>query len=222
MRRRVWIVGVRAALLRSGIGVLLLLLLGTGAVVIGQRAVVPSGTELMAELEEDLDTRLIGEEGRLALRLTHAVVIGGREVLPRGARILGVARVEQDEDGNFSTLLVQLQEISLGVRTLPIVLRVKALEPPPPPKEMVPAETGEPRRGPRIEISGGISIRRIPDPGIPEGKPSKRGVRRESVELMKVSTRESGVTEIALPGEDISLRPGTRFRLILSQDLEIR
>jgi hypothetical protein len=39
---------------------------------------------------------------------------------------------------------------------------------------------------------------------------------------MKVSTRESGATEIALPGEDISLRPGTRFRLIVSQDVEVR
>jgi len=189
----------------------------------GQRAVIPSGTELVAELEEDLDTRLIGEEGRFVLRLTQALVIGGREILPRGARILGLARAEQDEEGNFSTLVVQFQEVSLGVRALPIALRVKALEPPPPPKEMVPAETtGEPRRGPRIEISGGISIRRIPDPGIPEGKPSKRGLRRESVELMKVSTRESGATEITLPGEDISLRPGTRFRLIVSQDVEIR
>ncbi len=189
----------------------------------GQRAVIPSGTELVAELEEDLDTRLIGEEGRFALRLTHALVVGGREVLPRGARILGLARAEQDEEGNFSTLVVQFQEVSLGVRALPIALRVKALEPPPPPKELVPEETtGEPRRGPRIEISGGISIRRIPDPGIPEGKPSKRGLRRESVELMKVSARESGATEITLPGEDISLRPGTRFRLVVSQDVELR
>ncbi len=187
-----------------------------------QRVVIPSGTELVAELEEDLDTRLIGEEERFVLRLTQALVVGGREVLPRGARVLGLARAEQDEEGNFSTLVVQLQEISLGVRALPIALRVKALEPPPPPKEMVPTETtGESRRGPRIEISGGISIRRIPDPGIPEGKPSKRGLRRESVELMRISTRESGETEITLPGEDISLRPGTRFRLIVSQDVEI-
>ncbi|GBC77819.1 hypothetical protein HRbin08_01301 [bacterium HR08] len=195
-----------------------------GMVIAAQRAVIPAGTEFVAELEEDLDTRLIGEEGRFVLRLAQTILVGGREVLPRGARILGVAKAEQDEEGNFSTLVVRFREVSLGARALPIALRVKALEPPPPPKEMVPTETtgGEPRRGPRIEISGGISIRRIPDPGIPEGKPSRRGVRRESVELMKVSTRESGATEITLPGEDISLRPGTRFRLVLSQDLEIR
>jgi hypothetical protein len=222
MRRKIRKATAWAALSQGGIGAVILVLLGTGAAGIGQRAILPSGTELVAELEEDVDTRLIGEEGRVQLRLTHAVVIGGKEVVPRGARILGVATAEQDEDGNFSTLVVHLREISLGVRTLPIVLRVKALEPPPPPKEMVPTETGEPRRGPRIEVSGGISIRRIPDPGIPEGKPSRRGVRRESVELMKVSTRDSGVTEITLPGEDISLRPGTRFRLVVSRDVEIR
>ncbi len=188
------------------------------------QATIPSGTELLAELEEDLDTRLIGEEGRVVLRLTHSILVGGKEVLPRGARILGRARAEQDEEGNFSTLVLYFDGVSLGVRTMPIVLRVKALEPPPPPKEAAPPETtpGEPRRGPRIEVSGGISIRRIPDPGIPEGKPSRRGLRRESVELMKVSTRESGATEITLPGEDISLRPGTRFRLVLGQPLEVR
>jgi len=189
----------------------------------GQRAVIPSGTELVAELEEDLDTRLIGEEGRFVLRLTQALVIGGREILPRGARILGLARAEQDEEGNFSTLVVHFREVYLSVRALPIALRGKAVETPAPPKEMVPAETtGEPRRGARSESYGGISIRRNPEPGSPEGKPSKRGLRRESVELMKVSTRESGATEITLPGEDISLRPGTRFRLIVSQDVEIR
>jgi len=208
---------------RSVVASAVLALLGAMVGLGGQRAIIPSGTELVAELEEDLDTRLIGEEGRFALRLTQALVIGGKEVLPRGARILGLARAEQDEEGNFSTLVLQFQGISMGMRAFSIPLRVKALEPPPPPREMVPTETGgEPRRGPRIEVSGGISIRRIPDPGIPEGKPSKRGLRRESVELMKVSTRESGATEITLAGEDISLRPGTRFRLIVSQDVEVR
>jgi len=210
--------------IRAGIVLSASLLLPVAAARLGaQRVVIPSGTELVAELEGDVDTRLIGEQERFALRLAHALFVGGKEVLPRGARIIGLARAEQDEEGNFSTLVVRFQEVSLGVRALPIALRVKALEPPPPPREMVPAETtGEPRRGPRIEISGGISIRRIPDPGVPEGKPSKRGLRRESVELMRVSTRESGETEITLPGEDISLRPGTRFRLIVSRDVEIR
>jgi len=198
-----------------------------------QKLIVPAGTEFTAELVTDLDSRLISEEERVVLRVNRSVLVGASEAIPRGARIICTVSARQDEEGNYSTLVLAFRELSRGMRSsLPIAVKVTALEPPPPPGEVRtpgvegerwPGEPerrpGEPRR-PRIETSGGISIRKIPDERA-EGKPSKIGMRREDVELMKVSHAESGETEITLQETDIALRPGTRFRLVLVKDLVI-
>lgn len=191
------------------------------------KIVIPAGIEIMAELVDDLDTRLISEGEEFALRLTQAIFVGGREVIPRGTRVIGQAAARQDEEGNYSTLVLSFTRLALGARSLPVSFAVKALEPPLPPPEGETSPSGPPSdrrpgelRRPRIETSGGISIRRIPDTSTP-GKPSKIGRRRESVELMKISRAETGETELFLEGEDISLRPGTRFRLRLMADLVV-
>lgn len=188
------------------------------------KIVIPAGIEIMAELTDDLDTRLISDGEEFTLRLTQAIFVGGREIIPRGTRVIGQAAARQDEEGNYSTLVLSFSRLALGARSLPVSFTVRALEPPlPPPEGGTPGQSdrrpGELRR-PRIETSGGISIRRIPDTSTP-GKPSKIGRRRESVELMKVSQAETGETELFLEGEDISLRPGTRFRLRLAKDLVV-
>ncbi|HXF04854.1 MAG TPA: hypothetical protein VNM72_05495 [Blastocatellia bacterium] len=195
------------------------------------KIVIPAGIEIMAELTDDLDTRLISEGEEFTLRLTQAIFVGGREIIPRGTRVIGQATARQDEEGNYSTLVLSFGRLALGARSLPVSFAVKALEPPLPPPEGGTSPSGPPLPGesdrrpgelrrPRIEVSGGISIRRIPDTSTP-GKPSKIGRRRESVELMKISQAETGETEIFLEGEDISLRPGTRFRLRLTEDLVV-
>lgn len=195
------------------------------------KIVIPAGIEIMAELADDLDTRLISDGEEFTLRLTQAIFVGGREVIPRGTRVIGQAAARQDEEGNYSTLVLSFSRLALGARSLPASFTVKALEPPLPPPEGGTSPSGPPLPGesdrrpgelrrPRIETSGGISIRRIPDTSTP-GKPSKIGRRRESVELMKISQAETGETELFLEGEDISLRPGTRFRLRLAKDLVV-
>lgn len=193
------------------------------------KIIIPAGIEIMAELADDLDTRLISEGEEFTLRLTQAIFVGGREIIPRGTRVIGQAAARQDEEGNYSTLILSFSRLALGARSLPVSFTVKALEPPLPPPEGGTSPSGPPLPGesdrrpgelrrPRIETSGGISIRRIPDTSTP-GKPSKIGRRRESVELMKISHSETGETELFLEGEDISLRPGTRFRLRLAKEL---
>jgi hypothetical protein len=190
------------------------------------KIVIPAGIEIMAELADDLDTRLISEGEEFTLRLTQAIFVGGREIIPRGTRVIGQAAARQDEEGNYSTLVLSFSRLALGARSLPVSFTVRALEPPLPPPEDGTSPSGQSDRRPgelrrpRIETSGGISIRRIPDTSTP-GKPSKIGRRRESVELMKISQAETGETELFLEGEDISLRPGTRFHLRLAKDLVV-
>jgi hypothetical protein len=202
-----------------------------------QAKTIPAGTELIGELTAELDTRLLDEEGRFTLRMTQSVRVGATEVIPRGAQIAGNAASRQDEDGNYSTLVLTFKELAIGMRTLPAAIKVKALEPPAPPREgaATPQDPdaqrwpGDPdrlpgereRRRPRVETSGGVSIRKIEDPTAGLRKPSKAGLRRESVELMKVSEAESGASELFLEGQDIALRQGTRFRIVLTKDLVI-
>jgi hypothetical protein len=200
-----------------------------------QEKTVPAGTALTGELTGELDTRLLDEEGRFAIRLNQSVLVGRTEVIPRGAQLVGNAATRQDEDGNYSTLVLTFKELALGMRTVPVAVKVTKLEPPLPPRQGGPPDAdaqrlpGEPdhrfpdeRRGrPRIETSGGIGIKKVEDPTIGLGKPPKGGLRRESVELMKVAEAESGASELFLEGQDIALRRGTRFHIVFTKDLVI-
>jgi hypothetical protein len=233
-----WRTRFEALPLLAAVLVVFIGVLGVGANIFGlpQAKTIPAGTELIGELTDELDTRLLDEEGRFTLRMTQSVLVGRTEVIPRGTQIVGNAATRQDEDGNYSTLVLTFKELAIGMRTVPVAIKVKALEPPLPPRaegEGAPPDAtgqrlpGDPdrlpgeRRRPRVETSGGISIRKIEDPTAGLGKPSKAGLRRESVELMKVSEAESGASEIFLEAQDIALRRGTRFRIVLTKDLVI-
>ncbi|MBI4468251.1 MAG: hypothetical protein HY650_02905 [Acidobacteria bacterium] len=87
-----------------------------------------AGTEVLTVLVADLDARMIREGEVFSLRLTQPVGIEGREVLPRGAEIHGHVEAWQDQDGNYSILVLKFESLRIGMASHPIGVRVKGLE----------------------------------------------------------------------------------------------
>lgn len=215
-----------------------------------------AGTEIPAQLDKDLDGRMIHDGDVFSLRVPQAIGIGGGEVIPRGAQIIGKVAVWQDQDGNYSTLVFTFQSLRMGAASLPIQLKVKALQPgrpadpslkrpdpalpemerrppgdprdpPVPQRQPYPEDgdrdprTGEPRRRPTVDGSGGISLRKLPASD-DVGPPSAIGLRRENVAQMKIAENEEGATQISIESADIAIRSGTVFRLELAKDLRLQ